>query len=62
MSKKFFRFSTVAIFLGILLITMLLSRAEERRKATAAANQGEHTAITERQKQSKQQGGIPKLG
>lgn len=47
MSKKFFRFSTVAIFLGILLITMLLSRAEERRKATAAADQGEKTSITE---------------
>ena len=50
MSKKFFRFSTVALFLGILLITMLLSRAEERRKAAAAANQGEHTSITEHQK------------
>ena len=49
MSKKFFRFSSIAIFLGILLITMLLSRAEERRKA-AAANQGEHTSITEHQK------------
>ena len=49
MSEKFLRFSSIAIFLGIILLTMLLSRAEERRKATAAKQEGA-SAISEQQK------------
>ncbi len=37
MARRSLKLSTVALFLAILLVTMLLSRIEEGRKATAAA-------------------------
>lgn len=36
MQPKPIRFFSLAIFLAVILITMLLSRAEEQRKANAA--------------------------
>lgn len=37
--QKTVRFSTIAVFLLVLLITMLLSRIEESKKAAAASAQ-----------------------
>ncbi len=38
MNQKPVRFSSIALFLGVLLLMMLLSRAEEERKASAKAD------------------------